>query len=65
MSKDVRKALMIAKGPVSSGYLPSRHITKAEGEKVKSRHPALSIPGVHIREEIHGTPTFTGDQYAN
>lgn len=40
-------------------------ITKAEGGKVKSRHPALSIPGFHVREEIHGTPIFTGGRNAN
>ena len=65
MSKDARKALMIAKGSVSSGYLPSRHIIKAEGGEVESRHPALDIPGIHIREEIHGIPTFTGGHNAN
>ena len=65
MSKDARKALMIAKGQVSSGYLPSRHIAKAEGGEVKSRHPALSIPGFHVREEIHGIPIFTGGRNAN
>jgi hypothetical protein len=40
-------------------------ITKAEGGEVKSRHPALSIPGFHVREEIHGTPIFTGGRNAN
>jgi len=39
MSRDVRKALMIAKGPVSSGYLPSRHIIKAEGGAVEETVP--------------------------
>ena len=40
-------------------------IVKAEGGEVKSRHPALSIPGFHVREEIHGTPIFTGGRNAN
>ena len=40
-------------------------IDKAEGGDVKSRHPALSIPGFHVREEIHGTPIFTGGRNAN
>ena len=58
MSKDVRKALMIAKGPVSSGYLPPGNpdITKAEGGGVDGFTDELppepgtqSIPEGHIR----------------
>ena len=29
-------------------------------DKKAKRHPALSIPCVHIREEEYGIPTFTG-----
>lgn len=32
----------------------------ARGGTVSKRHPALSIAGVHIREEEHGEPIFTG-----
>lgn len=32
----------------------------ARGGTVTKKHPALSIPGVHIREEEHGQPIFTG-----
>jgi len=30
------------------------------GGMVSPRHPALSLPGIHIREEQHGQPIFTG-----
>ena len=60
-----------AGGEQADGFKPEHikslmpDITKAEGGKVKSRHPALSIPGFHVREEIHGTPIFTGGRNAN
>jgi len=34
----------------------------ASGGKARNSHPVLSIPGVHIREEIHGRPIFFGDR---
>lgn len=30
------------------------------GGMIKSKHPALSIAGTHIRAEMHGEPMFTG-----
>jgi hypothetical protein len=72
--KAVQHALMVAKSVGDSLGLGKRdvldrarggYIHKAEGGEVKSRHPALSIPGFHVREEIHGTPIFTGGRNAN
>ena len=34
----------------------------ARGGVPRNSHPALSIPGVHIREEIHGRPIFLGER---
>lgn len=45
--------------PMSIGAPPLVPATMASGGAA-SRHPALSIPGVHIREEIHGKPIFIG-----
>ena len=49
MSKDIRRALMIAKG------------VAAPADDV---HPASQIPGVHISERTHGKPIFTGERIA-
>jgi len=47
MSKDIRRALMVAKGV---------------GAPADDVHPASQIPGVHISERIHGKPIFTGER---
>lgn len=47
MSKDIRRALMVAKG------------VAAPADDV---HPATQIPGVHISERTHGKPIFTGER---
>ena len=55
MSKDARKALMIAKGQVSNGYLPSRHITKAEGGEAEQTIPeAPHTLAMQLQAFLHG-----------
>jgi hypothetical protein len=43
------------------GYSPEKKEVLAHGGMV-SHHPAMAIPGIHIREEEHGIPTFTGER---
>lgn len=42
------------------GFAPPQPPMMARGGVPQNSHPALSIPGVHIREEIHGKPVFLG-----
>ena len=44
------------------GFAPPPAPMMARGGVPRNSHPALSIPGVHIREEIHGRPIFLGDR---
>lgn len=58
MSKDVRRALQVARS------VSDRATSKVEASKRtdrSERHPALDIPGTHVRHEIHGEPVFTGE----
>jgi hypothetical protein len=43
-------------------FAPPAPPMMASGGKARNSHPVLSIPGVHIREEIHGRPIFLGDR---
>jgi len=43
-------------------FAPPAPPMMASGGKARNSHPVLSIPGVHIREEIHGRPIFFGDR---
>lgn len=43
-------------------FAPPAPPMMASGGKARNIHPVLSIPGVHIREEIHGRPIFLGDR---
>ena len=57
------KALLVEPEPMKVGSpSPSHQARKASGGKARNSHPVLSIPGVHIREEIHGRPIFFGDR---
>lgn len=44
------------------GFAPPPAPMMARGGVPRNSHPALSIPGVHIREEIHGRPIFLGER---
>ena len=44
------------------GFTPPKPPMMAHGGVPRNSHPALSIPGVHIREEIHGRPIFLGER---
>jgi GNAT superfamily N-acetyltransferase len=66
MSKDVRKALMIAKGPVSSGYLPLRHIAKAGGgsSKIpKIQWTELKPTDGEQEDELNGTSKWSQNTF--
>jgi len=47
------------------GFAPPPAPMMARGGVPRNSHPALSIPGVHIREEIHGRPIFLGEDSEN
>jgi len=49
--------------PVS--FAPPQPPMMARGGVPQNSHPALSIPGVHIREEIHGRPIFLNGKIKN
>ena len=55
MSKDVRRAMQVAKSVME------KPAAKVEAARKLDRHPALDIPGTHIRNEVHGEPIFTGE----
>ena len=66
MSKDVRKALMIAKGQVSSGYLPLRHIAKAGGgsSKIpKIQWTELKPTDGEQEDELNGTSKWSQNTF--
>jgi len=44
-------------------FAPPAPPMMASGGKARNSHPVLSIPGVHIREEIHGRPIFLGEEF--
>jgi len=49
--------------PVGFAPPPPPAPMMARGGVPQNIHPVLSIPGVHIREEIHGRPIFLGEEF--
>jgi len=67
MSRDVRKALMIAKGPVSSGYLPPGHPEREANlaRHMEGVHPELLNKDGSPKTLYHGTPTYGSEGAAD